>query len=287
MSFQKITEHNLPDLVRHNLSFRDDDRHTELLQKFTDHALSFVREAGLTHAEWMAAIEFLREVAEWTDQQRNEFILLSDCLGISAMVDLISDRSDHRATSSTGLGPFYVPCENVIENDASIISAKVPGPQLWFRMRVLDTQNNPIKGCDIDVWQAHADGLYDVQENAGMNMRGKLRSDDDGYAAFVGVMPNGYPLPSDGPVYQHLGRHKPSTVRPAHIHLIASAEGYEPLVTHVFPENDGHLLTDPVFGVRDDLVIPFTKVDKLIGNEPTAIIGPYWTATFELRLSQN
>ena len=120
-----------------------------------------------------------------------------------------------------------------------------------------------------------------------MNMRGKLRSDDDGYAAFVGVMHNGYPLPSDGPVYQHLGRHKPSTVRPAHIHLIARAEGYEPLVTHVFPENDGHLLTDPVFGVRDDLVIPFTQVDKLIGNEPTAIIGPYWTAIFELRLSPN
>lgn len=285
MTFREVTPHNLASIVQSNLTHGTDQRLSEVLEKLVEHALAFVRETKLTHQEWMVGIKFLETVADWTDEKRNEFILLSDCLGISAMVDLISDSNSPGTTPATGLGPFYVPGQNYVENDQSILTSPVPGEPLWFKINITDQGGNPVPGCDLEVWQAHAEGLYDVQESAGPNMRACLKSDENGYAGFLGVMPNGYPLPPDGPCFEHLGRYKPSIMRPAHIHVIASKPGFERLVTHVFPAHDEHLTTDPVFGVRKELILKFDQVSEPAGAEPTGLSTPYWTATFDLILA--
>lgn len=285
MSFEEITEDNLTSIVQKNLTHGGDLRQKEILESFVAHAMAFIKETRITHPEWMAGIKFLETVADWTDEKRNEFILLSDCLGISAMVDLISDSHRPGATPATGLGPFHVPGQHLIENDQSILTSPVPGAPLWFKVNVTDQAGNAVPECDIEVWQAHAEGLYDVQEDAGSNMRARLRTDENGYAAFLGVMPNGYPLPPDGPCFEKLGKYKPSIMRPAHIHLIAEASGFERLVTHVFPANDEHLNTDPVFGVRRNLILSFEQISEPAGNEPETLMTPYWTATFNLSLA--
>ena len=206
---------------------------------------------------------------------------------MSALVDLVSERGSDKATDTTGLGPFHIPNQPFYKNDSSILRSPVPGEPLWFKIKVVNADGLELENVDVDVWQTHANGLYDVQEDAGDNMRGRFKTDSQGYCGFTSVMPKGYPLPLDGPVAAKLNKLKSSTMRPAHIHLIAQVDGYRRVVTHVFPDTDPYLATDPVYGVRAGLILPFEYIETAQGNEPNHLADQYWTTTFNIILVED
>ncbi|MEO0412416.1 MAG: dioxygenase [Pseudomonadota bacterium] len=263
-----------PDLTAQTLNRFDkpsDLRLTEIMQALVKHSHAFVRDVGLTHREWQDGIAFLRSVADFSDDKRNEVILLSDHLGISAMVDLVSDREKTTETSATGLGPFYIPDQPVLENDSSILTSDVPGIPMWFEGRVEHADGAPFEGCIVEVWQAHEDGLYDLQAGEAINMRGTFKTDAQGRFGFTAVYPKGYPLPPDGPVKPVMDKVKSAFMRPAHIHTLVRPPERPPLVTHVFLPSDPYLDNDPVMGVRADLMAQVVDVSKGAERVPKTV----------------
>ncbi|HQT47698.1 MAG TPA: dioxygenase, partial [Acidocella sp.] len=196
--------------------------------------------------------------------ERQEFILLSDVLGLSMLVDAINNRRPDGATENTVLGPFYVENPPGLAMGATI-SLDGKGEPCLFAGRVLDTQGRPISGARIDVWSDNADGFYDVQQpdvQPKWNNRGRFVTGADGGYSFIGIKPVSYPIPNDGPVgklLDALGRHP---YRPAHIHYIVTAPGYEKLVTHTFAAGDQYLASDAVFGVKASLIAQFTPAEQ-------------------------
>lgn len=282
-----LTEDNITDVVVESVSNGDNERLKEVLTAAIRHSHAFVREVGLTHEEWLMGLNFLRDVGQFSDDKRHEFILLSDNLGISSLVDFISDLKKQGATQTTALGPFYIPDQEVLPNGASLIRHGVPGAPLLFEGRVETVDGDPIAGAAVDVWHPHEKGLYDLQEGQVPNMRARLLTEEDGSFRFVSVMPAGYPLPPDGPVRPLLDQVKTHVMRPAHIHLFVTCQGYQPLVTHVFDKNDPHNADDVVYGVREDLIIDFKTVDTLSGEEPDALTeAPYRYGTYTLKLAK-
>ena len=269
-----VTEEGLTEAVTASLG--GEGRGAEVLRALVRHAHAFVEETGLTHEEWLDGMAYLKEVAGWCDDRRDEMILLSDNLGVSAMVDLVSDRGrDGRATERTGLGPFHLGGQPFFETGASLLRAPAPGAPLWFEVAVEGPDGAPVEGAVVDAWQAHADGLYDLQEGSGDNLRGRFRTGPDGRTSFVSVMPQGYPLPPDGPCHRLFAPMKAHYGRPAHVHLIVSAPGHRALVTHLFDAADPDLARDAVYGVRPSLVLDFTRREALVGGEPDGLKAPY------------
>jgi hydroxyquinol 1,2-dioxygenase len=252
------------------------------------HLHAFIRDVELTEAEWMAGIQFLTRTGHMCDEKRQEFILLSDTLGVSILVDAINHRKPEGATESTVFGPFYREGAQVLEHGANIAN----GPELdkgeltVVKGRVTDPQGRPIPGAVLDVWQASPEGLYESQDpnQPEMNLRGKFLTDENGAYWFKTVKPAAYPIPYDGPVGDMLratGRHP---MRPAHIHYMISAPGYETLITHVFPEGDRYLDSDAVFGVKDSLVADFVKVESPELAAQYGVRAPFCEVTFEFGL---
>jgi protocatechuate 3,4-dioxygenase beta subunit len=255
-----LTEANVTDAVLDQIRCSD-LRLQELLLGFTRHLHDFVREVELTESEWMAAIQFLKAAGNMTDDQRNEFILLSDVLGLSILVDAINHRKQAGATESTVFGPFWVAGAPEMPSGASIARGEEAdsGETTVVHGKVTGAQGRPIEGAMIDVWQASPFGLYDVQDPAQpeMNLRGLFRSGPDGEYWFKTVKPAAYPIPDDGPAGDLLratGRHP---MRPAHIHFMVGAANYKTLITHIFVEGDPYIESDAVFGVKDSLVFDF------------------------------
>ncbi len=237
-----------------------DPRLREILGSLVRHLHAFVTETSLTSDEWLAGIRFLTETGHKCDEVRQEFILLSDTLGVSSLVDLIADLAGGAAgaTESTVLGPFYVPGAPRRRRGENIGRASDGEPAL-VRGRVTDTAGLPLAGAALDVWQAAANGLYDVQDpgQPPYNLRGVFTTGADGSYELRTVRPVSYPIPTDGPVGRLLaaaGRH---AWRAAHIHAIVSAAGYRSVTTHVFDADNRYLASDTVFGVKDSLVKPF------------------------------
>jgi hydroxyquinol 1,2-dioxygenase len=212
----------------------------------------------LTEEEWLDGIEFLTETGHITDNKRQEFILLSDVLGVSMLVIGLNQRVDEAATESTVFGPFFVEDSPRFENGDDIAGG-APGQVCVVKGRVLSTSAEPISEARIDVWQADDAGLYDVQYHdlAGARARGHLFSSSKGGFWFRTIRPRSYPIPTDGPVGRLLRAAGRSPMRPAHIHFRIAAAGYETLTTHVFAAGDPFLDTDAVFGVKESLVAPF------------------------------
>lgn len=211
-----------------------------------------VKEADINEEEWMAGIEFLTYTGHMCSEWRQEFILLSDVLGVSMLVDAVTHDRPEGATENTVLGPFYVEEPPHYQNGASIcLDGK--GEPLLIRGRVIDTQGNPIAGAIIGAWQTNDEGFYDVQQKGiqpDWNLRGVFTTNENGEYWFRSVKPRFYPIPDDSPVGKlllALGRH-PN--RPAHIHFIVRADGYEPVTTHIFTPDCPYLGEDPVFGVK-------------------------------------
>ena len=265
-----------------------DPRLRRIMLSLIGHLHAFVKDVELTEAEWFQAIGILTEAGRMCSDKRQEFILFSDTLGVSMVVDLIDHRKPEGATESTVFGPFHrlgapeMPAGgNIAQRDRGGVATLVGG-------RVLDLEGRPVAGAVLDVWQAQPNGLYDSQDDKpdALNMRGKFRSDADGRYLIRTVQPVNYPIPSDGPVGEMLkatGRHP---WRPAHIHFVVSAEGYEPVTTHIFDSTDPYLASDAVFAVKDSLVCDFVRHES---PDPEAsrlgVAPPFYTATFDFRLA--
>jgi hydroxyquinol 1,2-dioxygenase len=241
-----------------------DPRLREIMTALVRHLHDFAREVKLTEGEWMAAIEFLTRTGKMCDAKRQEFILLSDTLGLSMLVDALNNRREGRETPSTVLGPFYVAGAPDLPMGADIAANTEGGVKTLVSGRVLDAQGKAIEGAVLDVWQTAPNGLYDVQDPKApeFNLRGRFRTGADGVYSFHTVKPVSYPVPTDGPVGKMLlalGRHP---YRPAHLHFMISAPGFEKLTTHIFVRGDQYLDSDAVFGVKNALVVDFVEDPK-------------------------
>jgi hydroxyquinol 1,2-dioxygenase len=243
-------------------SFTTEGRFTTVMTSLVRHLHAFASEVELTEAEWFAGIDFLTRVGHMTDEKRQEFILLSDVLGLSMLVVGINNRRPAAATDSTVFGPFFVEGSPEFANGDDLANG-APGEPCDVSGRVVDLEGKPVPGALIEVWQADEDGFYDVQYSDLQQPRGRghLRSDADGRFWFQTVKPEAYPIPDDGPVGELLRAGGRGPMRPAHIHFKIDAEGYQTLITHVFAEGDEHLDSDAVFGVRENLIGEFRRGD--------------------------
>jgi catechol 1,2-dioxygenase len=273
----------------------EDDITAEVLERFSQtpgprlrqimlglvrHLHDFVKEVELTEAEWFQAIELLTEAGRMCSDKRQEFILFSDTLGVSMVVDLINHRKPDGATESTVFGPFHRLGASELPAGGNIAPLDKTGTPTFVSGRVLDLDGKPIKGALLDVWQAQTSGLYDSQDESlggELHMRGRFHTDADGRYSIRTVLPVNYPIPSDGPVGRMLratGRHP---WRPAHIHFVVSADGCEPVTTHIFDRRDEYLGSDAVFAVKDSLICDFVRHEPAGGE-------PHYTAEFDFRL---
>jgi hydroxyquinol 1,2-dioxygenase len=256
-----LTENNLTATVLARLAKAPNPRMKEIMTSFIRHLHGFVRETGLTPAEWKMGIEFLTAVGHITDDKRQEFILLSDTLGISAMVDLVRhSRLAAQGTDSSLLGPFYRNGAPEQPLGASI-AGDTAGEAIVVRGQVTGARGGGLAGALLDVWQAAPNGMYDIQDEnqPEMNLRGRFRTGADGRYEFRSLKPKSYPVPNDGPVGVLLraqGRHP---YRPAHIHFVITADGYEPLITALYIAGDSYIESDAVFGAKQSLTVGYHK----------------------------
>ena len=261
---RNIDEQTITPAVLTSMAGARDERLLAVMTSLVRHLHDFARETALTEDEWFAGIRFLTDVGRITDDRRQEFILLSDVLGLSMLVTAQNNRKPAVCTESTVLGPFFVTGAPQVENGADIANG-APGVPSVVRGRVLSVDGSPIPDAVIDVWQSDEDGFYDVQLEAATDgqarARAQLRTDGEGRFHFRSVLPEHYPIPHDGPVgalLAALGRHP---WRPAHLHFLIDAPGHERLITHLFRDGDEYLDSDAVFGVRSSLVVDWVRHD--------------------------
>ncbi|MGA8550073.1 MAG: intradiol ring-cleavage dioxygenase [Stellaceae bacterium] len=259
----------------------------EIMLSLIRHLHEFVKEVNLTEAEWFQAIEILTEAGHMNSDKRQEFILFSDTLGVSMVVDLLNHRKPDGATESTVFGPFHRQNAPELPWGGNIAHLDHEGAPTLVSGRVLDLDGRPVAGALLDVWQAQTSGLYDSQDPAlhEMHMRGKFRSDAEGRYLLRTVLPVHYPIPSDGPVGAMLRATGGHPWRPAHIHFVVSAAGYEPVTTHIFDRTDEYLGSDAVFAVKESLICDFTRHQTVDGEaRRLGIAAPYFTTEFDFRL---
>jgi hydroxyquinol 1,2-dioxygenase len=263
-------------------------RTREVMSAVIRHLHAAVKEIRPSHEEWLQAIQFLTRTGQMCNDWRQEFILLSDTIGVTMLVDAINNDHGSEATENTILGPFYVENPPQRENGANIcLDGK--GEPLIVRGRVLDTHGNPIAGATVDAWQTNDDGFYDVQQKdvqPDMNLRGIFTSDKDGSYWFRSVKPRFYPIPGDGPVGEMLAAMGRGINRAAHIHFIVKAPGYETVITHVFPPDCPYLEVDAVFGVKESLVGDFKHNTNLNTAAEAGFDGPFWSVDWDFRLAK-
>ncbi|MFO1067719.1 MAG: intradiol ring-cleavage dioxygenase [Geminicoccaceae bacterium] len=263
-----------------------DPRLKQVVASAVRHLHAFVKDVEPTMDEWMTAISFLTRTGQMCDDRRQEWILLSDVLGVSMLVETINHRATGGATEQTVLGPFHVAGAPVLPHGSNICRDG-KGTPCVVRGRVLGTDGRPVAHAILDVWQTSEDGFYDIQQPGVQpegNLRGKFATDADGRYWFVTVKPCSYPIPTDGPVgdlLRGMGRHP---FRPAHIHLIVGADGYEPVTTHIFVKGDPYLESDAVFGVKESLVREFVEVTDPAEAARLGVEAPFWTTEFDVRL---
>lgn len=252
---RNFDEFNITEAVLARIANTSDPRAKQVSEALVRHLHAFVREIEPSQAEWETAIRFLTEVGHLCDAKRQEFILLSDTLGVSMLVDAINHRQPDGATETTVLGPFYV--ESAPEQPLGAdISDGMKGEPLFVSGTVKSHDGKPIAGAAVDVWHSDDDGYYDLQivgqdETA---MRARFRADDEGRFHFWTIKPAAYPIPADGPVGRMLDAQGRHPWRPAHVHFMIAASQAETLVTHVFVEGDQYLDSDVVFGVKESLI---------------------------------
>jgi hydroxyquinol 1,2-dioxygenase len=297
-----LSDMRLTDAVIASFERSASPRLQELMQSLVRHLHAFVSEVQPTEQEWAKAIEFLTRTGHITDDRRQEFILLSDVLGVSMLVVGINQRRQPGATPSgeavevtgaptggteaTVFGPFYVEGAPRYDNGDDIANG-APGEPCFVSGRVLSVTGEPILGAQLDVWQADKDGFYDVQyqdlEQA--RGRGQLHADAQGRYWFWSVKPEPYPIPYDGPVGDLLKAANRSPMRPAHVHFMISAPGYQTLITHVFAAGDAYLDSDAVFGVKDSLVAPFVRHEPGTAPDGTQVGEPFYTMSYDFVLA--
>jgi hydroxyquinol 1,2-dioxygenase len=281
---RNITEDNITEAVIARLADCGEPRLKEVMTSLVRHLHDFVRDVSLTEAEWEQGIAFLTQTGHMCTGQRQEFILLSDTLGVSMLVTALNNKRPAGATEATVFGPFHVDDAPHVRQGADL-SGGAPGEPLFAEVEVVDLDGKPVDGAEVDIWQADEEGLYDVQRvelGDTRRARGVMRTDAAGRIRFRALAPTPYPIPTDGPVGRMLtatGRHP---WRPAHLHFRVRAPGFATLVTHVFRDPDPYLDSDVVFGVRSSLIASFERHEP--GTAPDGRVMPHPFYTLHQRL---
>jgi hydroxyquinol 1,2-dioxygenase len=265
----------------------DDPRTNELVGALIRHLHAFVRETRPTDQEWLTGLDFLVRTGHTCTPERNEFILLSDMLGLTSAVDDVNFVGDPRATPSSVEGPFHSPAPT--RNNGDWISCgpeRSRGQVMVVRGLVTDTDGTPIEGATVDIWQADDAGKYDTQDPAQDrgNLRGLFTTDAEGAYWFRSVVPASYPVPTDGPggeMLRAIGRHP---MRPAHIHYRVEAPGHRPVTTHVFVAGDEYLGSDAAFAVKQELVVEPVHDTDADHAADFGVEAPFADFAFDVRL---
>ncbi|MEQ3552693.1 dioxygenase [Pseudonocardia nematodicida] len=280
-----FTEQTATAAVRDSIAPGTEPRLTELFVGLVDHLHAYVREVRPTVAEWAVAVDFLTAVGQKCDDTRQEFVLLSDVLGISMLVETINGQEV--GTESTVLGPFHM-TESPRRASGDSIDLLEGGRDCVVELRVLDPDGAPLPGAVVDIWQCSADGFYDVQQpdvQPPGNGRGLFEADDDGHVWFRTVVPSHYPIPVDGPVGGLLGSLGRHPYRPAHIHVIATTEGHRELITHLFVADSEHIDSDAVFAVKKSLIVDFDELDDPRAAQRYGVDVPFRRARYDIVLN--
>ncbi|MEL6233337.1 MAG: dioxygenase [Pseudomonadota bacterium] len=284
---RSVTKDNITEVFMGYFGAQTDPRTRVVMESLARHLHGFAKEVNLTHAEWQKGIEFLEWAGRISDETRHEFVLLSDVLGLSSLVDMINSVPE--GTSSSVLGPFHITGAPPLAFGADM-KRDFEGRVLLACGRVTAPDGAPIEGAELDIWQTAPNGLYSSQDPAQetYSFHGLQTTGADGRYGFTTVRPVSYTVPTDGPVGGILnatGRHP---WRPSHLHYIIKATGYRPLVTEIFPDDDPYLDEDTVFGVRSDLVMRYVECPPESFPDGYALSGavtePYLCAEFDLKL---
>jgi len=284
----QFSEADLTAAVVKSFEETPDPRAKFLVQELVKSLHDYVRKTGLTFEEWQYAIEFLTRTGHKCTPIRQEFILLSDVLGVSMLVDAVNHRERDGATETTVLGPFYVGEHKEMPHGSDISPQNVTGEKMFVQSRVTDTKGKALAGVPVDVWHADNGGFYDSQKptyaTQGPSLRARFRTDADGRFFFRTILPSSYPIPTDGPVGEMILQTRRHPMRPAHVHFLVNAEGYEPLITHVFIDGDKYLDSDVVFGVKDELVAKIAKRSDPTMPDGKEAPAPWHLMTYEFHL---
>jgi hydroxyquinol 1,2-dioxygenase len=291
---RNLTEQNTTAVVLGAWARNPDPRFKEIMDALIRHLHEFVCEVQLTEKEWEAAIRFLHECADISSPERSEFILTSDVLGVSSLVDTLNNRRPEGATENSVLGPFYIDGEGElgpvpqIEVGGDLIGERnKDGQPTLVRGTVKQLDGAPIRGAVLDFWQNSPNGHYDVQEpEEGYNLRCRMITGEDGRFAFTTTKPLPYTIPLDGPVAKMMNSAKRNVWRPAHLHVRVDAPGCETLTTELFIEGDEHLDNDAVFGVKDSLVINWGQNHSQEEAEKLDIASPFYEIEYDVVLNR-
>ena len=279
-------DENLTELVIKCIK-AENPRIQEILTKLVRHLHAFINDVEPTEGEWSTAIDFLTRTGKMCDEKRQEFILFSDVLGVSMLVDAINHRSESDSTATTVTGPFHALAPLYESGDTIARGQEAErGESTVVSGKVLDSNGHPLKNATLDIWQSDDIGYYDVQDpgQPEMNLRGVFKTNDAGEFWFRTIKPAAYPIPTDGPVGELLrasGRH---AMRPAHIHFWIKAHGYKDLITHLFVAGDKYLDSDAVFGVKESLILNFEKNTNPVEATKWKVSTPFYHVCFDFKL---
>lgn len=283
----KFNDQDLTSEVIRSFEGTPDARLRFILQETVRALHDLVRRTGLTFEEWTRAIDFLTRTGQTCTPVRQEFILLSDVLGVSMLVDAVNHRERDGATQTTVLGPFYVGEHRPTQHGADIARG-VKGEPMFVHSRVVNVAGKPLAGAEIDVWHADDDGFYDTQkpdyEQRGSSLRARFVADADGRFSFRTILPCSYPIPTDGPVGDLIAAANRHPMRPAHVHFLIKAESHEPLITHVFIGGDRYLASDVVFGVKDELVAQVERRTESVMPNGEPVSSPWHLMNYEFQM---
>ena len=284
-----FTEERSADVVAASFDDTPDPRLKRVLTSLVRHLHDFVKDVELTEEEWGVAIDFLTRTGHMSDGLRQEFILLSDVLGVSMLVETINHRTGGTSTESTVLGPFHM-----VESPPRELGANIDldgdGQPCLVTGRVTGSDGQPLPGAQVDVWQANDEGFYDVQQpgvQPERNLRGLFTADEQGRFWFRSIVPRYYPIPADGPVGELLSATRRHPNRPAHIHFIVTAPAHRPVTTHLFVDDSPYLDSDAVFGVKESLVRKFPVVDDPARAAEVGLPNPFRTVHFDVALRRD
>jgi len=282
---REFDERSITAAVLQRLADCTDPRFKEVMTSLVTHLHDFVRDVRLTEAEWMDAIQFLTAVGQTCTQKRQEYILLSDTLGVSVLVITLNHPSDQGSVESTVMGPFYWQDAPELALGSNLAEG-VKGEPTFYSGRVLSVDGRPLAHALLDIWSGDGEGNYDMQipGETAMKARGRIRTDAAGRYWFQSIKPTFYPVPTDGPVgvmLRKMGRHP---YRPGHIHMIVSAPGYAPVTTHLFVADSQYLDSDAVFGMKESLVTQFQRYPPGLAPNGESLDTPFYTVNYDFRL---
>jgi hydroxyquinol 1,2-dioxygenase len=282
---RQFTEDNLTDEVVTRLKGVKNPRLKQVMTSLVKHLHAFAQDVKLTEEEWFEGIKFLTAVGQKCDDKRQEFILLSDVLGLSMMTVAINHKTDPGATEATVLGPFFAHGAKEYGYGGDLREgATMKGEDVWVSGKVTGVDGKPVPGAALDIWQAKADGIYDLQTDGEFELRGRVRANEKGEYAFKSYKPKFYSIPMDGPVGDLVRNTTNNHMRPAHMHAIVSAPGYQQVITHVFVHGDPYLDGDAVFAVKNSLIAKYKKLGEAEAKNVGLPAGSY-KLEFDFKLS--